>query len=120
MEVPSRQFSNSQARFIAAEANTNQSRDLVDAKAQKYQDSEAIMAEVKRYIYDHSSLFHSPRDMFPYKVNWDFHNYLRPLFDSVCKSTVDFLFASTTQVEMLGGTFCQRASSIDFRRNNGL
>lgn len=76
------------------------------------QDLEALLAELQRLLYGHSSLLSASHDIFRYKINQALHDYVRPRFDAVCKHTIDFCSASTNQVETHGVTLYQSALSI--------
>lgn len=112
LEVVNRHLSLSQSGFIEAQSVRDEVRALDDAKEQKSQYLQYILAEVQLRPDDHLSLLRLSREIICYDFDWALHDYFRPLFDGARERTVAFRSASTRQVETHGETLRQSASSI--------
>lgn len=68
LEVVTRQLSTFQAVFIASEAECDHYPVRIDAKAQRCQDLEELLAEMWRRLDDHWNFLHFSHEMFRYDV----------------------------------------------------
>lgn len=70
----------------------DQNRASADADSWKLHNPEAILAEGRHFIDDHSSFLHFSHEVFRYDFIRTFHDYLRPLLDAVRKRMAAFRF----------------------------
>lgn len=111
LEGDSRQYFTFHGSFIAREADGDQSRDLLDAEAQKNQSFEVTLAEVQRRMDHYSSLYFPLTKSFV-EASVRLQGYLQALFDAMCEPTVASPFASTGQEEMHAHSLCKSTRSI--------
>lgn len=67
---------------------------------------QAIWAEIRGRLGDHSSFICFCQDMSFYNVNWALQDYLHSLFDALRKGTATFCSVSSSQAKRHDKTVC--------------
>lgn len=107
MEAVTTQLSISQVVLIPGESARDESWALFEAKVQKRQDLEQILAELQRCLEDQSSHLPSCDEMFRYDVNRALHEDLKPLQDALRERSMSICSVSTKQVEKHGNALAK-------------